>query len=284
MSDTTVTSAATAAAPPATHPTAWHYASGFSFRDLIDIVNPLQHLPIIGSIYRWLTGDRPGEAAQLAGNALYGGPIGVGFSLLSAATEDSQGRDLGERTLAALFGSDSKTTATAAASAPATAAPAPTLAAAPAPALAKTPDPSSTLTSFSAPSPTQRPPMPLFGGVALPPPSAAPQNSAAQDLINHNAATERQITAGARAAPARTAPVPLVLPAGTLPPARVTPAPIPPIPPIPTSNAAPSGGVPIDVSQKMLDALDKYMRLEQDRKAKSGTADQPATAGVDLTM
>ena len=54
---------------------------GFGFRDILDIVNPLQHLPIIGSVYRWLTGDRPGAVAQIAGDALYGGPIGaaVGF-------------------------------------------------------------------------------------------------------------------------------------------------------------------------------------------------------------
>jgi hypothetical protein len=68
-------------APPAQHPSAWHNGNSFGFRDLIDIVNPLQHIPIIGSIYRWATGDRPGEAAQIAGDALYGGPIGVGVGL-----------------------------------------------------------------------------------------------------------------------------------------------------------------------------------------------------------
>src|SRR5579863_9908549 len=78
---------------------AWKDPKGFGFRDLIDIVNPLQHLPIIGSIYRWVTGDRPGEAAQIAGDALYGGLIGVGIGLASAATEDSQGRDVGEQVI-----------------------------------------------------------------------------------------------------------------------------------------------------------------------------------------
>ncbi|HXQ53530.1 MAG TPA: hypothetical protein VN802_20735 [Stellaceae bacterium] len=281
MSDTTVTAASAAALPQAAHhPSAWHDPSGFGFRDLIDIVNPLQHLPIIGSIYRWVTGDRPGEAAQLAGNALYGGPIGVAFSLFSAATEDSQGRDLGERTLAAVFGKDDKTTAIAAA--PATATPANAPATVQGTAQAAAPAPTAATSAAAAPdmrtvtsSPTQRAPMPLFGGVALPPPGTAPsQNDPARDLINHNAATERQITAGARPAAAQTAPVPLVLPAGTLPATRSTSA----------AFAAPAPASPTDVSQKMLDALDKYMRLEQERKAKPGTEDRPAPAGVDLMM
>src|ERR1700722_15916686 len=90
--------------PAVAHPSAWHNGNSFSFRDILDIVNPLQHIPIVGSLYRWATGDRPGEAAQIAGDALYGGPIGVGVGLVSAAMEDSQGRDLGERVLVSLFG------------------------------------------------------------------------------------------------------------------------------------------------------------------------------------
>src|SRR5580700_7596256 len=109
MTDTAVATAT--AAPVPAHPSAWKSASGFGFRDILDIVNPLQHLPIISSIYRWVTGDRPGEAAKIAGDALYGGPIGVAFGLVGAAMEDSAGHDVGERALAAVFDSGPKTTA-----------------------------------------------------------------------------------------------------------------------------------------------------------------------------
>src|SRR3974390_532892 len=50
----------------------WAHGS-FSFKDLLDIVNPLQHVPIIGSIYRYLTGDEPSGGARVIGESLYGG-------------------------------------------------------------------------------------------------------------------------------------------------------------------------------------------------------------------
>src|SRR5690348_17165865 len=78
--------AAVAATPPTAAPPAspssgplglslWSHG-GFSFKDLLDIVNPLQHLPIVGSIYRYLTGDEPAAGTRIIGDALYGGPIG----------------------------------------------------------------------------------------------------------------------------------------------------------------------------------------------------------------
>jgi len=82
----------------------WSHGS-FSFKDLLDIVNPLQHLPVVGSIYRYLTGDEPAVGTRVIGDALYGGPIGFGVSVVSNAllTNDS-GQDLGERVLADVFG------------------------------------------------------------------------------------------------------------------------------------------------------------------------------------
>ena len=74
-----------AAAEPRTH--AWKTGKGgsFGFRDLLDIVNPLQHIPLVSAIYRHLTGDVPGNVAELAGDALFGGPIGLGVGLFSVA-------------------------------------------------------------------------------------------------------------------------------------------------------------------------------------------------------
>jgi hypothetical protein len=107
MSDVAVASATAAAAPPApakSGPTLWAHG-GFSFKDLLDIVNPLQHLPIIGSIYRYLTGDEPSGGSRIIGDAIYGGPIGFGVSVATTILfNDSEGHDLGERVLAKVFG------------------------------------------------------------------------------------------------------------------------------------------------------------------------------------
>ena len=83
----------------------WAHGS-FSFKDLVDIVNPLQHLPVIGSVYRYLTGDEPSAGTRVIGDSLYGGPIGFGVSVVSTALlTDKSGQDLGERMLADVFGS-----------------------------------------------------------------------------------------------------------------------------------------------------------------------------------
>ena len=71
---------------------------GLEFRDLLDIVNPLQHLPGVSQIYRKLTGDEIKPAMALAGGALFGGPIGAamsaaGLALESGAEAAQQGAD-----------------------------------------------------------------------------------------------------------------------------------------------------------------------------------------------
>jgi hypothetical protein len=53
---------------------------GFNFRDVLDLVNPLQHIPVIGNIYRSLTGDIAAPAIRIAGGALFGGPLGAAFA------------------------------------------------------------------------------------------------------------------------------------------------------------------------------------------------------------
>ncbi|MSQ67469.1 MAG: hypothetical protein EXR83_04655 [Gammaproteobacteria bacterium] len=55
---------------------------GLTFADVLDVVNPLQHIPLVSTLYRRLTGDAIDPAMQLAGGALYGGPVGVALSAL----------------------------------------------------------------------------------------------------------------------------------------------------------------------------------------------------------
>jgi hypothetical protein len=80
--------------------------SVFGFDDLIDIVNPLQHIPVISTLYKHLTGDKIGVPEKIAGDALYGGLVGffcsVGDALFTAAT----GKSVGDTVYSAVFGND----------------------------------------------------------------------------------------------------------------------------------------------------------------------------------
>src|SRR5579872_2660825 len=78
----------------------------FSFHDLLDTINPLQHLPVISTIYRWLTGDTIGNVPRIAGDTLYGGPLGLVSGLVGAALKEDSGRDIGEHVMAMITGDD----------------------------------------------------------------------------------------------------------------------------------------------------------------------------------
>jgi hypothetical protein len=84
------------------------YADGipdrdFEFGDLLDVINPLQHIPVVGSLYRNLTGDQISGPAKIMGGLLYGGPVGFVAALATTIAEQEVGQDLGEAALAALF-------------------------------------------------------------------------------------------------------------------------------------------------------------------------------------
>jgi hypothetical protein len=63
-----------------------------SFSEMVDVVNPLHHLPVVGSLYRGLTGDDISPVARIAGGTLYGGPLGGLSSLAHAAIEEHSGQ------------------------------------------------------------------------------------------------------------------------------------------------------------------------------------------------
>jgi hypothetical protein len=70
---------------------------GKSFwQDVLDVVNPLQHLPVIGTVYRAITGDKIGDVEKIAGDTLYGGPLGLASSLADFAFEKLTGKDFGD--------------------------------------------------------------------------------------------------------------------------------------------------------------------------------------------
>jgi len=72
---------------------------GFSFLDFLDIINPLQHIPLVATLYRNITGDEIDPGSRLVGSALYGGPIGAVTSLINVMVEFDTGKDVGEHAL-----------------------------------------------------------------------------------------------------------------------------------------------------------------------------------------
>ena len=75
-----------------------------SFGDFLDIVNPLQHIPLVNLAYRALTGDQIGGAAQVVGGALFGGPIGAIAGTASAIIEHQTGHSTTDVALSAFSG------------------------------------------------------------------------------------------------------------------------------------------------------------------------------------
>jgi len=71
-----------------------------SFWDLVDVINPLQHIPLVNDVYREMTGDKIGIAARLSGGALFGGVIGLIGAALNGVLEESTGATAGGHMLA----------------------------------------------------------------------------------------------------------------------------------------------------------------------------------------
>jgi hypothetical protein len=91
---------AAAAAAPAANASTGGGLLDTAFDDLLDIVNPLQHLPVIGTLYRAITGDTIGTVAKIAGDALYGGVWGAVGAAADSVFEAATGKDFGSTVLA----------------------------------------------------------------------------------------------------------------------------------------------------------------------------------------
>ncbi|KFZ38848.1 hypothetical protein HR45_00100 [Shewanella mangrovi] len=65
----------------------------FSMWDALDVINPLQHIPLLNYYYRDLTGDDIGYVANVTGGTLFGGALGalgslaeIGFTRVAGET------------------------------------------------------------------------------------------------------------------------------------------------------------------------------------------------------
>jgi hypothetical protein len=72
----------------------------FTFWDFLDVINPLQHIPVVNTIYREMTGDEIKAPAKMLGSAIIGGPIGLAAAMIDTAIEDATGKDLGGHAMA----------------------------------------------------------------------------------------------------------------------------------------------------------------------------------------
>jgi hypothetical protein len=94
------------ASPAAPAPGTAVNARGFNFHALLSALNPLQYLPIVGTIYRAATGDVIPDAVRYAGSlivsGLIGGPIGLLSNIAVTIAEKATGIDP-EKIIAAEF-------------------------------------------------------------------------------------------------------------------------------------------------------------------------------------
>lgn len=267
------------AGPAAATSHAWKDGS-FSFHDVLDTLNPLQHLPLVSTLYRWITGDEPGNVASIVGDTLYGGPIGLAAGLFTAAFKAETGKDPGEMVASAITGEDDgqlfSGTATAQSAAPATAAATPAPAAtATAPATAANAT-STTASATAAQVPVISAAQPIVVSAAAPhaflplfrspPPVAAAAvsssatGSSEQAFLAQSTAYRRSIYGQPHSAP-----IPLQLTGAQQ--SFAVPLRPPAALPAPTSpNATLPPNVPIDIPQRMMDALDKYARMKQQQE------------------
>jgi hypothetical protein len=85
--------------------------SGFSFYDFLDVINPLQHIPVISTLYRHFTGDQIDIPEKVAGDTLYGGLTGLFASLGDVLFQEITGKNVGDTVYAMVMGDDTPSTA-----------------------------------------------------------------------------------------------------------------------------------------------------------------------------
>ncbi|MEQ8966082.1 MAG: hypothetical protein RID91_09675 [Azospirillaceae bacterium] len=76
----------------------------FGFWDFVDIINPLQHIPVVNHVYRQITGDEIQAPARVFGGALFGGPLGLIAAIGDTVFEAVSGGTVGEHAVAMVTG------------------------------------------------------------------------------------------------------------------------------------------------------------------------------------
>lgn len=94
----------TPAPQAAKNATGFWQEDGPNFKDLLDTLNPLQHIPLVSNVYQSLTGDVPSTGAKIAGDTLFGGALGLLASIFNSIVETETGTDIGGNIVSTLTG------------------------------------------------------------------------------------------------------------------------------------------------------------------------------------
>jgi hypothetical protein len=78
----------------------------FTFGDLVDMVNPLHHIPLVGHVYREVTGDEIRSSSKIIGGAVFGGGAGAAIGIADAIIEEEMGQDSTGLAMATLRGEE----------------------------------------------------------------------------------------------------------------------------------------------------------------------------------
>lgn len=71
------------------------------WQDVVDAINPLQQIPVVGEVYRGLTGTKISGIARVAGGFLYGGIAGgLSAAMVAAYAEANDGHSPAEQAVA----------------------------------------------------------------------------------------------------------------------------------------------------------------------------------------
>ena len=76
----------------------------FDVFDFLDMVNPLQHIPVLNYAYRYLTGDTIKPISAILGGAVFAGPVGAASGLVTTVVEQGTGGSLPESVLSLASG------------------------------------------------------------------------------------------------------------------------------------------------------------------------------------
>lgn len=86
---------------PAKDATLWGQ-DGFSFADIVDTVNPLQHIPGVATLYRQYTDTKPSAGSKILGSTLFGGIAGLALAAGDSVVDAVTGKNSEEHLLATL--------------------------------------------------------------------------------------------------------------------------------------------------------------------------------------
>lgn len=68
--------------------------NSFKFSDFLDMINPLQHIPLVNLAYRAITHDDIKPISEIIGGAVFGGAVGAASGLVNTIIREETGKDI----------------------------------------------------------------------------------------------------------------------------------------------------------------------------------------------